>query len=455
MSLLSTIKTTITQTKTTISLAETCTQIVTGDATTTTSTRTSHATSPTRHAVVVETVGFSVVVKMPLTCENIKQHSAKFPAFVLDDVSSNPDIAGIGVCITPAFCCWRFELTQQQILLAFLITACTVVLLAILAYAGGCLPEHHLRRVDRHIFRANSRNEDSRWRKVIERVMMSLSDQQLVTGLAILVAGYHEMTSNNLDLYHWHMIVWLALLSSSVHIASLTLLRDVFNKNPVLRNFRVAGMLILLVLLATATWPTRKGLSGLWLPAKCCWAQSRWLDNMFTSMFRGFDPSWCIALVMLLFAYAWKLSQLFQPSRSWIRKWLVAKPQAATERLMRRIVLSAMPRWLTWPAYRLLTVYYLTFAVYAEVAESFAASILFLLVSLPYGITSIVVTRRVISPETRSGENSLTFGQLVPLLLLMLPVMAALELSTGTHIHYILNAKPLAKSPKKTKPSIP
>jgi hypothetical protein len=438
MSLLSTIKTTITQTKTTISLAETCTQIVTGDATTTTSTRTSHATSPTRHAVVVETVGFSVVVKMPLTCENIKQHSAKFPAFVLDDVSSNPDIAGIGVCITPAFCCWRFELTQQQILLAFLITACTVVLLAILAYAGGCLPEHHLRRVDRHIFRANSRNEDSRWRKVIERVMMSLSDQQLVTGLAILVAGYHEMTSNNLDLYHWHMIVWLALLSSSVHIASLTLLRDVFNKNPVLRNFRVAGMLILLVLLATATWPTRKGLSGLWLPAKCCWAQSRWLDNMFTSMFRGFDPSWCIALVMLLFAYAWKLSQLFQPSRSWIRKWLVAKPQAATERLMRRIVLSAMPRWLTWPAYRLLTVYYLTFAVYAEVAESFAASILFLLVSLPYGITSIVVTRRVISPETRSGENSLTFGQLVPLLLLMLPVMAALELSTGTHIHYLL-----------------
>lgn len=295
---------------------------------------------------------------------------------------------------------------------------------------------------------------------------MSLSDQQLVTGLAILVAGYHEMMSNNLDLYHWHMIVWLALLSSSVHIASLTLLRDVFNKNPILRNFRVAGMLILLVLLATATWPTRKGLSGLWLPAKCCWTQSSWLNNMFASIFHGFDPSWCITLIMLLFAYAWKLSQLFQPSRSWIRKWLVAKPQAATERLMRRLVLSDRPRWFTWPAYKLLTVYYLTTVVYAEVAESFAASILFLLVSLPYGITSLIVTRRVISPETRSGENSLTFGQLVPLLLLILPVMAALELSTGTHTHHLLNPmlkppltrlhrKPLAKSPKKPKPSTP
>lgn len=30
--------------------------------------------------------------------------------------------------------------------------------------------------------------------------MMSISDQQLVTGLAILVAGYYEMMNNNLSL---------------------------------------------------------------------------------------------------------------------------------------------------------------------------------------------------------------------------------------------------------------
>ena len=261
---------------------------------------------------------------------------------------------------------------------------------------------------------------------------MSLSDQQLVTGLAILVAGYYEMANHNLTLYHWHMIVWLALLSSSVHIASLTLLRDVLNKNPVLRNLRVAGMLILLVLLSTATWPTRGGLSALYVPAKCCWTQSRSLTKMTKQSFRGYDPSWCITLVMLLFAYAWKLSQLFDPSRSWIRKWLVAKPQAAIERSMRRSILSRRPRWLTWLAYRLLTVYYLTLVVYAEFAESFAASIVFLLLSLPYGITSIIMTRKYVSPDVISGESSLTFGQLVPLLLLILPVMAALELSTST-----------------------
>lgn len=301
--------------------------------------------------------------------------------------------------------------------------------------------------------------------------MMSLSDQQLVTGLAVLVAGYHEMINHNLTLYHWHMIVWLALLSSPVHIASLTLLRDVLNKNPVLRNLRVAGMLILLGLLSTATWPTRGGLSALHVPAKCCWTQSGSLRYMTKQSFRGFDPSWCITLVMLLFAYAWKLSQLFEPSRSWVRKWLVAKPQAGIERLMRRAIVSRRPRWLTWLAYKLVAVYYLTFVIYAEFAESFAASILFLLLSLPYGITSIFVTRKYASPDVTSGESSLTFGQLVPLLLLILPVMAALELSTGMYISpanpppprkitlSTPSANSIPKSPAKTnrnpKPSIP
>ena len=353
-----------------------------------------------------------------------------------------------------------FVLTQQKILLAFLITACAVVLLAILAYTGGFLPKHHLRRVDNQIFRANSRNESSRWRRVIEKVMMSLSDQQLVTGLAILLAGYYEMMNSNLSLYHWHMIVWLALLSSSVHIASLTLLRDVLNTNPVLRNLRVTAMLILLVLLSTATWPTQGRLKSLYLPAKCCWTQSRSL-GLEATWFGVFDPSWAITLATLLFAYAWKLSQLFQQSRSWVRKWFVAKPQAAIERLMRRAILSGRPRWLTWPAYKLLTIAYLTLVAYAEFAESFAASIVFLLLALPYGITSIVVTRNNVSSDVISGENSLTFGQLVPLLLLILPIMAALELSQVSRKDdnkpeaiYTLLATELATPPPTSYPNL-
>lgn len=262
---------------------------------------------------------------------------------------------------------------------------------------------------------------------------MSLSDQQLVTGLAILVAGYYEMFNNNLDLYHWQIVVYLAWLSSSVHIASLTLLRDVLNRNATLRNLRVAGMLILLVLLSVAMWPTR---FMTWMsndvsqPARCYWTSPAHLDWYM----RQSDPNWIISMLMLLLAYAWKLSQLFSSSRGFIRRWLVAKPEAALERLLRRTALSYWPRWtsrLQWLAVKVLTIYYICFVVYAEFAESFVASIIYLCMTLPYGITLIVARRSSMDDQVLAGEAQLTFGQLVPLFLLTIPILLVVELLLG------------------------
>jgi hypothetical protein len=313
--------------------------------------------------------------------------------------------------------------------LAFVITACSVVLLALAAYAAGFLPAQSLRRIDNRIFGANSRNQHSRWRNIIESVMMSLSDQQLVTGFAILVAGFYELGNSNLTLYHWRIVTYLAWLSSSVHIASLTLLRDVLNKSPRLRNLRVAGMLILLILLSVALWPTRFGhvgiISPLDIPAKCFWTSSPVDDT------QAHDPDWIITMTMLTFAYVWKLSQLFETSRGLVRLWLVAKPEAAIERLMRRAVMSHWSKWLMWPAYKALTICYISLVAYAGFAESFVASIVYLCLALPYGITAIVVTRSSMGDDVIAGERRLTFGQLVPLFLLILPVMLVFELFSG------------------------
>lgn len=321
---------------------------------------------------------------------------------------------------------------MAQILLAFFVTACAAVLLSLTAYIGGFLPSHYLRRVDRRIFRANSRNQDSRWRDILEKVMMSVSDQQLVTGLSILVAEYYEMMNNNLSVYHWQIVVYLAWLSSAVHIASLTVLRDVLNKNPTLRNLRVAGMLALLALLAVAMWLTRSTAyfiaSDKGLPARCLW-KSEQMPRTYTLgiILLPVDPNWVITMVMLLFAYVWKLSQLFASSRGFVRRWLVAKPEATIERLMRRAALSHRSGWL-----RFLTAFYIHFVTYAEFAESFAASIVYLCLALPYGITLIVGTRLSMDDEVIAGEKRLTFGQLVPLFLLILPILQVVELSLGT-----------------------
>lgn len=303
--------------------------------------------------------------------------------------------------------------------------------LSLAANIGGFLPSHYLRRVDRRIFRANSRNQDSRWRNIIEKVVISVSDQQLVTGLAILAPGYYEIMDNNLSVYHWQIVVYLAWLSSAVHIASLTLLRDVFNNNPNLRNLRVAGILVLLALLEVTMWPTRftayLSVGNLGMPVRCWWKPTQMRSPKPLGVdLSHVDQSWVLTVVMLLLAYVWKLSQLLTSSRGFVRRWLVAKPEAAIERLMRKATLSHRSGRLRW-----LTAIYIHFVTYAEFAESFAASMLYSCLALPYGITLIIGRRSSMDDEVIAGEQRPTFGQLVPLFLLVLPILQVLELSLG------------------------
>ena len=324
--------------------------------------------------------------------------------------------------------------------MSFNITAYLVLLLVITAYVGGFLPDQYLKRADRLVVHANSRNEDSRWREIFESVTLSLSDQQLVTGLAILIAGYYEMLNSNLSVYHWNIVVNLAWMSSAVHIASLTLLKDFLNRGPTLRNIRVAGMLLLLVLLTVAMWPLRRVGLSLGTPVKCLWRNRPWnryLDASFSADsgsirdYTALDPDRFLTFSMLLCAYIWKLSQLFSSSRGWVRKWLVAKPQAATERLMRRALLSHRPNWLARPAYFLLAQSYIVAVIYAEMAESFAAVVIYLCLALPWGTFCIFFYRNKGSADgddVKDGESTLSFGQLVPLFLLVLPVLAGLNI---------------------------
>jgi hypothetical protein len=314
--------------------------------------------------------------------------------------------------------------------LSFIATAYLVLLLAVIAYFKGFLPGQYLRRTDRLVLHANSRNENSRWREIFESVTLSLSDQQLVTGLAILIAGYYEMLNNDLSVYHWNIVVNLAWMSSAVHIATLTLLRDVLNKGRTLRNIRVAGMLLLSLLLTTAMWPLRRTQVPWGTPVRCLWRSQLWNANLDTDDYEtsSLDPDRVISVIMLLGAYIWKLSQLFSSSRGWARRWLVAEPQAAMERLMRRALFSHRPDWQIRPAYLLLTHSYIVAVVYAEMAESFAAVILYLCLALPWGTFCISYYRIRASEKVKDGESTLSFGQLVPLFLLVLPGLAGLNI---------------------------
>lgn len=186
-------------------------------------------------------------------------------------------------------------------------------------------------------------------------------------------------------------------------------------------------MLIILVLLLVALWPLRRGTEVSAIPAKCFWTSLHAPQHQI-----HIGEDWIILVGMLTFAYLWKLSQLFVTSKEWVRRWLIAKPEATMERLLRRTALSHRSRWLTWPVSRILTICYIAFVAYAEFAESFVATIIYLCLAFTYGL-GLIITHRInpLTENVVAVERRLTFGQLVPLFLLMLPILLIFELSAG------------------------
>jgi hypothetical protein len=65
-------------------------------------------------------------------------------------------------------------------------------------------------------------------------------------------------------------------------------------------------------------------------------------------------------------------------------------------------------------------------AISFDYQESFLSEIPSLLLSASYGVTQVVVSR-MNPPEISNSENTVDFGQIVPLFLLILPIMAAAE----------------------------
>ena len=83
-----------------------------------------------------------------------------------------------------------------------------------------------------------------------------ISDQQILTGISILTAGYAKRCTTNV--YHWQVVVCLAWMSSGTHLITLSVLREYLREEEksILRVSRVAGMLTLFFMLFIAIVPT-------------------------------------------------------------------------------------------------------------------------------------------------------------------------------------------------------
>lgn len=118
---------------------------------------------------------------------------------------ADPDIGGLGVILTAIA-----SVLTAKVLIAFVATAGLTLLLSAFALIIDVLGRRNDRNGTDGIFADTSKRQF--WRKIVERVVLGLSDQQLVTGTAILSVGLYRVppSHGHISFYHFSILADLA-----------------------------------------------------------------------------------------------------------------------------------------------------------------------------------------------------------------------------------------------------
>lgn len=232
-------------------------------------------------------------------------------------------------------------------------------------------------------------------------------------------------------------------MSSNTHLTSLTVLKFYLQERYTLKTWRITGMGILLILLAVAFIPTA---SESWLfavstdyyvnyntpegdyhsagnPARCYWRND---------MRKGINIDAPFSYCIMLCSYVWKAGALYDTKGRW-RRWYRHAPLNFLGKRFLRIAQKIAPEdfgkiykpRVFW--YRLVLVQYCGWICIIDFLESFLASLWALYIYFLWGAIVLFSTRTAVPQVVRDEENSWRFGQVLPLMLLMLPVVAVAE----------------------------
>ncbi|KAF9873866.1 hypothetical protein CkaCkLH20_08600 [Colletotrichum karsti] len=348
---------------------------------------------------------------------------------------AEPDIAGRGV------------------IAAFVVTAFLTLLTTVFCLVVGRTSEDRqtLNPIDRFARRHVSepvrnfmlrRNMNPNLQALVAYDLVNtLSDLQLVTGVAILIAGMKQLVDGSISTYHFMIVTDLAWFCSNTHLFSLLVITsmhdsvkrtspDRYNpQNMVLarrlaRALRIFLMAVTVVLLLYALYVG--GYEYVYeegqfrCPMKCA-----------LGLPKGGTPADLMITNMTLMGYfygtrifmSWRTGRMFWMDR--VRGYLldnqsqpvnVLKPEA----VFRRWSENRLWRWIK-------TVLRWTWYFFASEAETVVGLTAYFL----FGIQSIVEDRHIghkeMEEDTSHDENSLAFSQLVPIFLLIIPFMGLFE----------------------------
>lgn len=135
---------------------------------------------------------------------------------------------------------------------------------------------------------------------------MTLSDQQLLVGIAMLVAGFASHCS--ITVYHFSIVFDLAWFSSNTHLASFGVLQVYLAERPSLRTWRVFLMLIILtgIIIATVLQGHWRWSTSANSPAHCLFSDLP--GNIKSSSTKR---RMAISFTLLLYGYSITIARLY------------------------------------------------------------------------------------------------------------------------------------------------
>ena len=271
------------------------------------------------------------------------------------------------------------------------------------------------------------------WRVVLERLIIALADQQLVTGFAILITGW-IVYNDSIYGAHFSLVIYLSSLSSSSHLAAIITLRRYFNDNPALALLRIA--LISTFALGLAISITLSDSFSIFY-------------TVFWYIFYHANDDTYVAVVLfhifiiwpILWAFWTGIWQIVPGARDRFTAWVTRKIWLPICSVGRRIcfplsfVQHRIPTRVSdrLRKYARATLHYMVFLSPGTV---FVLQIVFAAISVA------MVLAQKFSPGdlehyecslNSKDENKMGYGQILALLMLALPIIAAVEAYKGEH----------------------
>ncbi|KAI0138685.1 hypothetical protein F4776DRAFT_65022 [Hypoxylon sp. NC0597] len=284
-----------------------------------------------------------------------------------------------------------------------------------------------------------SRSFSETWDDAFNKYVSGMADTQVITGLAILLGGY--VARFTLSALHWKMIVYLAWFSCSTHLSTLVFLRNYLINKPFEKFCRLFSTFALLLCLTIAMIPT-----GHFYWDELVYLETEPTDSIVNAIdappsgnvtcYFNFDfkpeaykakYSMGMSIILLVLVFITKTFKLHQKILWFnigfathhmvvmvLRSASFFQRLFGTETLQGRIVSN------------MIVAAHMTVCVWIDLSASMASDVYWLIVSITWG-TMKILDLRIILSHAENQEDTWSFGQLLPVLLLALPMVTLVE----------------------------